>query len=103
MGNSATVNDGVCVVELNISYCRVAERAFCNGLEEGRFTNVGKPNLKECEYIIHSSLRSSLPTYDAALQAVARPAKKNLLLLCFFLWRHPSLSFGVESNELREW
>jgi hypothetical protein len=89
--------------KLEHSYCRIAESAFCDGLEEGGFTNVGETNLHDSEFTKQRGLRSSLPTYDAALQAVARPAQENLLGLGFLLGRHLSFSFGVKSNGLEEW
>lgn len=51
------------------TYSRVAERTFCDGLEEGRFSDVCK-------------------TDDTTLQAVAGSAQKKLLLLYCFLWWH---------------
>lgn len=82
------------------SYSWVAKIALCDGLEEGRFADVGETDLAKGRYVrISRHLRGGMQplglgkrvsAHNAALQVVAGPAQRNLLLDNRLLGRHLS-------------
>lgn len=85
------------------SYSWVAKIALCDGLEEGRFADVGETDLAKGRYVRISrhlrrvqgrmqplGLGRRVSAHNATLQVVAGPAQRNLLLDNHLLGRHLS-------------
>ena len=79
MGNSTICQIGSGDLPAS-TYGWISERAFCNGLEKGRFANVGKAN-------------------NTTLQTIAWSSERYFLLLFFLLGRHLASLKGQRSGE----
>ena len=84
------------------AYRGVTERAFRDGLEQGRLPNVCQAHLMAKDKLKSMDAWMSRRTYDTALETVPRSAQQNFLLFDRLLRRHLSSTGEVTRRDRRD-